>query len=109
MFLSAYRPVFIDASPAGYREIHTLTSTIPDKGVANVFRPSIADGRLYVRNSAGDIICLDAKGTPCVTERAWVLAPGSRIGPATEDERKQLIASSLVAGTYEKTVDRESA
>ncbi|MCY1211241.1 hypothetical protein D9M72_229510 [compost metagenome] len=52
---------------------------------------------------------LDAKGTPCVTERAWVLAPGSRIGPATEEERKQLIASSLVAGTYEKTVDRESA
>jgi DNA helicase HerA-like ATPase len=52
---------------------------------------------------------LDAKGTPGVTERAWVLAPGSRIGPVTDDERKQLIATSLVAGTYEKTIDRESA
>ncbi|WP_439684767.1 ATPase [Cupriavidus oxalaticus] len=52
---------------------------------------------------------LDAKGTPCVTERAWVLPPGSRIGPATDEERKQLIANSLVAGTYETAVDRESA
>lgn len=52
---------------------------------------------------------LDAKGTPCVTERAWVLAPGSRIGPVTDDERKALLANSLVAGTYEQTVDRESA
>jgi DNA helicase HerA-like ATPase len=52
---------------------------------------------------------LDAKGTPGVTERAWVLAPGSQIGPITADERKQLIARSAVAGTYEKAIDRESA
>ncbi|MEM5429001.1 helicase HerA-like C-terminal domain-containing protein [Cupriavidus oxalaticus] len=52
---------------------------------------------------------LDARGTPCVTERAWVLPPGSRIGPATDEERRQLIANSLVAGTYETAVDRESA
>ncbi len=52
---------------------------------------------------------LDAKGIPGITERAWVLAPGSRIGPITDDERKQLLASSLVAGTYEHTIDRESA
>ncbi|WP_416047881.1 helicase HerA-like C-terminal domain-containing protein [Cupriavidus basilensis] len=52
---------------------------------------------------------LDAKGIPGITERAWVLAPGSRIGPITDDERKQLLANSLVAGTYEQTIDRESA
>jgi len=52
---------------------------------------------------------LDAKGTPGVTERAWVLAPGSRIGPITDDERKQLMATSLVAGAYEQAIDRESA
>ncbi|MBP0622165.1 helicase HerA-like C-terminal domain-containing protein [Cupriavidus consociatus] len=52
---------------------------------------------------------LDARGTPCVTERAWVLPPGSRIGPATDEERRQLVANSLVAGTYETAVDRESA
>jgi len=52
---------------------------------------------------------LDAKGRPCVTERAYVLPPGSQIGPITPEQRQALIASSLVAGTYEKVVDRESA
>jgi len=52
---------------------------------------------------------LDAKGRPCVTERAYVLPPGSQIGPITPDQRQALIASSLVAGAYEKVVDRESA
>ncbi|MCA3219735.1 MAG: DUF853 family protein [Burkholderiales bacterium] len=52
---------------------------------------------------------LDAKGTPGITERAWVLPPSSRIGPITPQERKALISSSVVAGVYEKAVDRESA
>jgi hypothetical protein len=52
---------------------------------------------------------LDDKGRPSVTERAFVLPPASRIGPITDDERKALIAGSLVAGVYEKAVDRESA
>ena len=52
---------------------------------------------------------LDEKGRPSVTERVFVLPPASRIGPITDDERKALIASSLVAGVYEKAVDRESA
>ncbi len=52
---------------------------------------------------------LDAKGRPSVTERVYVLPPGSRIGPITDDERKALIAGSLVAGVYEKKIDRESA
>jgi hypothetical protein len=52
---------------------------------------------------------LDDKGRPSVTERLFVLPPGSQIGPITADQRKALIASSLVAGVYEKAVDRESA
>jgi uncharacterized protein len=52
---------------------------------------------------------LDDKGRPSVTERVFVLPPGSRIGPINAEERKALQASSLVAGVYEKTVDRESA
>ena len=52
---------------------------------------------------------LDAKGTPGVTERAWIMAPGSRIGPITPEERRALIDKSVVAGVYEKEVDRESA
>jgi len=52
---------------------------------------------------------LDAKGRPSVTERAYVLPPGSQIGPITTAQRQALMANSLVAGVYEKTVDRESA
>ena len=55
------------------------------------------------------ISLLDAKGTPGITERAWVFAPGSQIGPITPDERRALIEQSVVAGAYEKAVDRESA
>jgi len=52
---------------------------------------------------------LDAKGRPSVTERVYVLPPGSQIGPITPQQRQQAMAGSLVAGVYEKTVDRESA
>jgi DNA helicase HerA-like ATPase len=52
---------------------------------------------------------LDATGTPGITRRAWMLAPGSQIGPITPEERRTLISTSMVAGVYEKTVDRESA
>lgn len=55
------------------------------------------------------ISMLDEKGRPSITERVFVLPPGSQIGPITAEQRKSLIASSLVAGVYEKTVDRESA
>ncbi|MCL7133636.1 helicase HerA-like domain-containing protein, partial [Escherichia coli] len=33
---------------------------------------------------------LDAKGRPMPTERAWIVPPGSRIGPATDAERQAL-------------------
>ena len=52
---------------------------------------------------------LDAQGRPGVTERVWVVPPGSRLGPVTPAERQALLAGSLVAGVYEKAVDRESA
>jgi uncharacterized protein len=52
---------------------------------------------------------LDDKGRPCPTERVFVLPPGSQIGPITPEQRKVLLDQSLVAGVYEKTVDRESA
>jgi len=52
---------------------------------------------------------LDAKGRPSVTERLYVIPPGSQIGPITPQQRRQLIAGSLVAGVYDTPVDRESA
>ena len=52
---------------------------------------------------------LDEKGRPSIVERVYVLPPASRIGPATTAERRAIMADSVVAATYDKTVDRESA
>ncbi len=52
---------------------------------------------------------LDEKGRPGITQRVYVIPPGSQIGPITDAQRADLIKQSLVAGTYEQTIDRESA
>src|SRR5439155_13532170 len=83
------------------------------KAAATTMRPNPgldieqAIGELAVGEAL--VSLLDDKGRPSVTERVFVIPPASRIGPISDDERKALIASSLVAGVYEKAVDRESA
>jgi DNA helicase HerA-like ATPase len=102
----------------GNRVQHALRAFTPRdqkavKAVAETMRanPKLDLERAILELGVGEalISLLDAKGAPTVTERAWVLPPSSQIGPITPEERKQLIASSPVAGVYEKTVDRESA
>lgn len=52
---------------------------------------------------------MDEKGRPSLTERVFVIPPACQIGPITPEQRKTLITESIVAGVYEKAVDRESA
>ena len=52
---------------------------------------------------------LDAKGRPGITERCFIVPPQGHIGPITAAQRQQLMQTSLVAGVYDKAVDRESA
>jgi len=52
---------------------------------------------------------LDEKGRPSVTERVFVIPPASQIGAISNEQRTALMTSSLVAGVYDKTLDRESA
>ena len=52
---------------------------------------------------------LDAKGRPQPTERAWIVPPASRIGPATDAERQALRRANPLSGKYEQAIDRESA
>jgi hypothetical protein len=52
---------------------------------------------------------LDEKGQPSMVERAFIVPPKSQIGPITAEQRQRLIQDSLVAGVYERLVDRESA
>ncbi len=55
------------------------------------------------------VSCLDEKGRPGIVERAYVVPPRGQIGPIDANRRQQIMQSSLVAGVYEKVVDRESA
>src|SRR5882672_11390346 len=53
---------------------------------------------------------LDAKGSPTVTERAWIAPPASRIGPITDAERAAVREQTKsLYGHYEQSIDRESA
>ncbi len=102
----------------GNRVQHALRAFTPRdqlavKTTADTMRPNpkLDIQKVILELSVGEALVsfLDAKGTPTVTERAWVYPPASQIGPITPEERKALIASSVVAGVYEKEVDRESA
>ncbi|MGY8524894.1 helicase HerA-like C-terminal domain-containing protein [Paracidovorax citrulli] len=102
----------------GNRVQHALRAFTPrdQKAVKVAATTMRANPELDVEAAIGElgvgealVSLLDAKGTPGITQRAWVLAPGSRIGPIDEAERSRLLASSLVAGVYDKPVDRESA
>jgi len=102
----------------GNRVQHALRAFTPRdqkavKATATTMRanPKIDIEKAITELAVGEALVslLDEKGRPSVTERVYVLPPGSRIGPITPDERRRLTAQSLVAGVYEKMVDRESA
>ncbi len=102
----------------GNRVQHALRAFTPRdqkavKSVAETMRanPKINAEKAILELGVGEALVslLDAKGTPGITQRVWIFPPGSQIGPITPEERKKLAADSLVAGTYDKTVDRESA
>ena len=103
----------------GNRVQHALRAFTPRdqkavKSAADTMRanPGIGDMATAITELAvGEALVsfLDAKGRPSVTERVFVLPPGSQIGPITPEQRKALVQGSLVAGVYEKLVDRDSA
>ena len=103
----------------GNRVQHALRAFTPRdqkavKAAADTMRPNPKLGDMagaITELAVGEALVsfLDEKGRPCVTERVYVLPPGSQIGPITPEQRKALIDGSLVAGVYEKVVDRESA
>ena len=52
---------------------------------------------------------LDAKGTPGIVQRALICPPASRIGPASREEREEVLRRSPLHGKYDQVIDRESA
>ena len=102
----------------GNRVQHALRAFTPKdqkavKTAADTFRanPEFEVDQAITELGVGEalISCLDEQGTPQIVERAWVMPPYSSFRPITTDERKGLINQSVVAGIYEKEVDRESA
>jgi hypothetical protein len=102
----------------GNRVQHALRAFTPRdqkavKAAAETMRanPKLDTEKAITELGVGEALVsfLDEKGRPGVVERAFVVPPASRIGPATPEERQKVLAASPVAGIYEKVVDRESA
>jgi len=102
----------------GNRVQHALRAYTPRdqkavKAAAETFRPNPAldVAQVITELGVGEALVsfLDEKGTPQIVQRAFILPPASQLGPIDAAERKAAIDGSVVAGVYEKTVDRESA
>jgi uncharacterized protein len=102
----------------GNRVQHALRAFTPRdqkavKAAATTFRanPKVDVEKTIMEMGVGEALVsvLDEKGIPGMVERAFIYPPLSQIGPITPQQRQQIITSSVVYGTYEKTVDRESA
>jgi hypothetical protein len=103
----------------GNRVQHALRAFTPRdqkaiRAAADTLRPnpSFNMQQAITELSIGEALVsvLDEKGSPTVTERAWILPPASRIGPLTDAERQAIrTAASSSYGHYDKVVDRESA
>ena len=83
------------------------------KAAAETMRdnPDLDEATVITELGVGEALVslLDAKGRPNVVERVYIVPPQGQIGPITDVQRRQLMQASLVAGIYDKTVDRESA
>ena len=102
----------------GNRVQHALRAFTPKdqkavKTAADTFRanPEFKVEQAITELAVGEalISCLDEQGTPQVVQRAWVMPPYSSFSPISPEQRQALISQSIVAGIYEKSLDRESA
>jgi DNA helicase HerA-like ATPase len=102
----------------GNRVQHALRAFTPRdqkavQAAAQTFRqnPKLDTMAVLQQLAVGEALVsmLDESGTPEIVQRAKIMPPRSRVGAITPEQRQQVIGSSILAGHYEKTVDRESA
>lgn len=105
-------------SQLGNRVQHALRAFTPRdqkavRAAAETFRPnpSFAAAQAITELGVGEALVsmLEEKGVPGVVQRTLVSPPASRIGPINAAERQAIMGASPVRGTYDETVDRESA
>jgi DNA helicase HerA-like ATPase len=102
----------------GNRVQHALRAFTPKdqkavKTAADTLRPNpkLKAEQVITELGVGEALVsfLDEKGTPRVVERAWIVPPGSQIGPISDAQRQQTIQQSAFFAKYKTAVDRESA
>jgi uncharacterized protein len=102
----------------GNRVQHALRAFTPRdqkavKAAAETFRqnPKLKVETVLTQLAVGEALVsmLDENGSPQIVERAKIVPPRSQVGAITADQRKEIIATSIIAGHYEKAIDRESA
>ncbi|ABK98363.1 helicase HerA-like domain-containing protein [Pelobacter propionicus] len=102
----------------GNRIQHALRAFTPQdqkavRAAAETFRanPEFSVETAITELEVGEALVsfLDAKGVPCLVERALICPPRSRFAPLSPPERTAIMAASPLAEHYEKELDRESA
>ncbi len=102
----------------GLKIQHALRAFTPKdrkviRSVAESFRanPDFDTEAVITQLGIGEALVsvLDAKGSPLPVERTLIRPPESRIGPLSDQERRQRIERSPLQGRYDDALDRESA
>jgi DNA helicase HerA-like ATPase len=102
----------------GNRVQHALRAFTPRdqkavKTAADTLRPNprLKAEKIITELGVGEALVslLDEKGRPAIVERAFIVPPGSQIGPLDAAERDQIARNSALRAKYEKAIDRESA
>ncbi len=105
-------------SQVGNRIQHALRAYTPKeikaiKSSASAFRanPNFKTADVISDLGVGEALVsvMDAKGRPQVVGQTLIRPPSSRLGPATETERKTVMGRSPVDGDYDTMIDRKSA
>jgi DNA helicase HerA-like ATPase len=102
----------------GNRVQHALRAFTPRdqkavKTAADTLRPNprLKAEKVITELGVGEALVslLDEKGRPAIVERAFIVPPGSHIGPIDAAEGEQIVRNSALRSKYEKSIDRESA
>jgi uncharacterized protein len=102
----------------GNRVQHAMRAYTPReqkavKVAAETFRanPRVDTTKAILELAVGEALVSmqDEKGIPAMVNRAWVVPPRSSLTPLGPGEMDAVVKGSVLFGTYEKTVDRESA
>jgi len=102
----------------GNRIQHALRAFTPRdqkavRAAAETFRanPDLNTAQVITELGVGEALTstLGEKGVPGIVARTLIRPPRSRLGPATADERRAVMAASPVGGAYDTPIDRHSA